>query len=176
MRNLPHERGASLIEVMMSVLVFSVGLIGLAGLMVVATRSNHAAYLRTQVTFLASNMANRMSANPVGVWDGSYNSSAYPVTDSSADCETGTGCNPVALALHDQVLWSRQLKTFLPNPSATVHCDGGAVAGFGSTPPLNLRPPYGGNCAMTISWIESGVGDESHRGNVTQTFAWEFQP
>ncbi|OOG57267.1 type IV pilus modification protein PilV [Rhodanobacter sp. C03] len=176
MRSLPHEHGASLIEVMMSVLVFSVGLIGLAGLMMMATRSNHAAYLRTQVTFLASNMANRMSANPVGVWNGSYNSHAYPVSDSAPGCGSGAGCGPVALAMHDQMLWSRQLKTFLPNPSATIQCGGGASVGYDATPQFNLRPPYGGNCAMSISWSESGTGDESHRGNVTQTFGWEFQP
>ncbi len=43
-----RQRGVSLIEVLMAVLIFSIGLIGLAGLMVISTRSNHSAYLRTQ--------------------------------------------------------------------------------------------------------------------------------
>lgn len=176
MRSLANERGASLIEVMMSVLVFSIGLIGLAGLMVVATRSNHAAYLRTQVTFLASSMASRMSANPMGVWNGSYNSNAYPVADSNDDCGEVVGCNAVALAAYDQSLWSRQLNTFLPNPSATIQCGGMSSVGYHPASGLNSRPPYGGTCAMTISWTEPGWGDEHHRANVKQTFAWEFQP
>src|SRR6185312_8271860 len=86
MQVLSRQRGVSLIEVMMAVLIFSIGLIGLATLMVMATRSNHAAYLRTQVVFLANSMAGRMSANPVGVWKGDYNSTTYPVSSSSIGC------------------------------------------------------------------------------------------
>jgi len=171
-----RQRGTSLIEVMMAVLVFSIGLIGLAGLMVMAARSSHAAYLRTQVTFLASNMANRMSANSTGVWKGSYNSADYPTTVTGDDCGDGAACDSAALAAHDQKLWSSQLTTFLPNPKATIQCSGVDSVVFDPTQQLNRRPPYGGNCVMTISWIEQGAGDESHRGNVTQTFAWEFQP
>ena len=65
----------------MAVLIFSIGLIGLAGLMVMATRSNHTAYLRTQATFLATNMADRMRANPVAVWSNAYNKT-LPITDT----------------------------------------------------------------------------------------------
>lgn len=176
MQRFPHQRGASLVEVMMSVLVFSVGLIGLAGLMVMATHSNHSAYLRTQVTFLAGNMANRMSANPVGVWEGGYNSGAYPVARSQTDCGAAVGCNAVALAAYDQSVWSSQLVTFLPNPSATIQCGGVSSAGHNPSSELNSRPPYGGTCDMTISWTEQGLGDEHHRANVKQTFAWAFQP
>jgi type IV pilus assembly protein PilV len=171
-----YQRGTSLIEVMMAVLVFSIGLIGLAGLMVMASRSSHAAYLRTQVTFLASNMANRMSANSTGVWKGSYNSAAYPVTATGDDCADGAACNPEAVAAHDQKLLSSQLTTFLPNPKATIQCSGVKSAGVDPTLQLDRRPPYGGNCMMTVSWSEQGAGDENHRGNVVQTFAWEFQP
>lgn len=169
------QRGTSLIEVMMALLVFSIGLIGLAGLMVMASRSSHAAYLRTQVTFLASNMANRMGANSTGVWKGNYNSSDYPLVVADDDCADGAACNSEALAAHDQKLWSSQLKTFLPNPKATIQCDGSKSVGVDSID-LNRRPPYGGNCMMTVSWSEQGTGDENHRGNVVQTFAWEFQP
>ncbi len=176
MQVLSRQRGVSLIEVMMAVLIFSIGLIGLAGLLVVATRSNHTAYLRTQVTFLASNMANRMSANPAGVWRGSYNSTAYPVTASTVGCGSGAGCSPADLATHDQQLWSSQLRTFLPNPTASIACGGLTSAGYDPTSQLNMRPPYGGNCEMTIKWNERGAGDKANRGIATQTFKWEFQP
>lgn len=169
------QRGTSLIEVMMAVLVFSIGMIGLAGLMVMASRSSHAAYLRTQVTFLASNMANRMSVNSTGVWEGSYNRSDYPLAVAGDPCDDGAACDAKALAAHDQKLWSSQLNTFLPNPKATIQCDGSKSLGIVPID-LNRRPPYGGNCKMTVSWSEQGVDDENHRGNVNQTFAWEFQP
>jgi type IV pilus assembly protein PilV len=171
-----NQRGTSLIEVMMAVLVFSIGLIGLAGLMVMASRSSHAAYLRTQVTFLASNMANRMSANSTGVWKGDYNSDNYPLGATEDRCAEGAACNSAALAAHDQKLWSSQLKTFLPDPSATVQCSVAAIGGINPAPDLSRKPPYGGNCMMTISWNEQGAGDQNHRGNGVQTFAWSFQP
>lgn len=176
MQVLSRQRGVSLIEVMMAVLIFSIGLIGLASLMVMATRSNHAAYLRTQVTFLASNMADRMSANPEAVWNEKYNSNDYPVAAGTAGCASGSACTPAELAVHDQRLWSDQLRTFLPNPVATIDCGGVTSAGYDPTSQLALRPPYGGSCKMTIQWSERGAGDRDHRDNATQTFAWEFQP
>lgn len=176
MQVLSRQRGVSLIEVMMAVLIFSVGLIGLASLMVMSTRSNHAAYLRTQVTFLASNMADRMSANPEAVWKESYDSNAYPVAAATVGCGSGAACTPAELAVHDQQMWSSQLRTFLPNPKATIDCGGLGSAGYDPTSQLAMRPPYGGSCKMTIQWSERGAGDKDHRDNVTQTFAWEFQP
>ena len=176
MQVLSRQRGVSLIEVMMAVLIFSIGLIGLAGLVVMSTRSNHAAYLRTQVTFLASNMADRMSANPAGVWKGSYNSNAYPVAAATVGCGSGAACSSADLAVHDQQLWSNQLRTFLPNPVATIACGGLTTAGYDPTSQLAMRPPYGGNCIMTIKWSERADGDAANRGNVTPNFVWDFQP
>lgn len=172
MQVLSRQRGVSLIEVMIAVLIFSIGLIGLAGLLVMATRSNHAAYLRTQVTFLASGMADRMRANPVGVWNGDYDTS-YPNTTTNA-CTTG--CTPAALAEHDQGMWSSQLKTFLPSAAATIACDASGAGYAPTADQLAMRPPYGGNCKMTIKWTEQKEGDKDHRDAVQQQFDWEFQP
>jgi len=193
-----HQRGVSLIEVLMAVLIFSVGLIGLAGLMVMATRSNHSAYQRTQVTFLASTMADRMGANPVGVWSGFYNSTAYPVAASTAsnnDC--ASGCTPQALAASDQRAWSRQLSSFLPNVKASIACNNapagytpagwtmgspasGATAAVPADPgQVGMRPPYGGVCTMGITWDEqqsvTGVQQQTPAMD-RPTFSWTFQP
>jgi type IV pilus assembly protein PilV len=192
MRIRSRQRGVSLIEVLMAVLIFSIGLIGMAGLLVMATRSNHAAYLRTQAVFLADSMADRMSANPVGVWSGSYNATDYPVSASTAannDCSTG--CTPDALAQSDQRAWSSQLKTFLPGVSASIACDASS-AGFtpapweppsssSTAPPatpgqIGMRPPYGGTCNRHIRWQEQGIGSQNNQGSSPQDFYWEFQP
>lgn len=195
MIRLSRQRGVSLIEVLMAVLIFSVGLVGLAGLLVMATRSNHAAYQRTQVTFLAGTMADRMGANPVGVWSGFYNSGSYPVSASTAannDCSAG--CTPQALAAADQRAWSRQLQTFLPNVTASIQCDaskaGYTPAGWtmgtpasGSTAAtpadpgqVGMRPPYGGVCTMKINWDEQQTGDQTRSGTEQKSFSWKFQP
>ncbi|WP_266167877.1 type IV pilus modification protein PilV [Dyella subtropica] len=174
-----RQRGVSLIEVMVAVLIFSIGMIGLAGLLMMATRSNHAAYLRTQVVFLASSMMDRMRANPVGVWNGDYNRSDYPaaasITAISA-CDN-QACTPVQLATRDQNLWSSQLTTFLPDPQASIVCTSTGSPGFDPSAPVNLRPPYGGDCTMIIQWAERGAGDtKGHSALAPQRFVWRFQP
>lgn len=176
MQHNSRQHGVSLIEVLIAVLIFSIGLIGLAGLMVVSTRSNHVAYLRTQATFLANNMAERMSSNPAQVWNGGYNNTGYPVAAGTVACDAASPCSAAQIAVHDQQVWSSQLRTFLPNPRASIVCTGVGSAGYNPTGSMAMRPPYGGNCAMSINWTERGAGDPAHSGTATQTFAWNFQP
>ncbi len=173
MRMFSRQRGVSLIEVMMALLIFSIGMIGAAGLLVMSTRSNQSAYLRTQVTYLAKSMADRMRANPQGVWDGKYDGS-YPTT-TTKDCST-TGCTADQLAQHDQGAWSSQLKTFLPMPSATIKCDAGSAGYTPSATQISMAPPYGGNYHMTIKWSEQQEGDQQNRSATTSAFDWDFQP
>ena len=165
--------GFSLIEVMIAVLVFSIGLLGVAGLLVIATSADHGAYQRTQVAYLAQNMSDRMSANLVGVWGGSYNNPSYPVA-SGPNCLSG--CTPAQLAAHDQWRWSQQLNTFLPNPRATIACTAAGAGYLPTAANLAMRPPYGGTCNMTITWSDRGFGDSGGRDTQDQTFAWSFQP
>lgn len=175
MQLLSRQRGVSLIEVLVAVLIFSIGLIGLAGMLVMATRSNQAALLRTQATFLAHNMADRMTANPIGVWNGDYNQSDYSSITGASTCDSASPCDPAALATHDQQIWSAQLRTFLPEANASITCTKN-TAYTPSSSQIDMRPPFGGNCAMTMTWTEQQTGDKTHSGAVTQTFAWNFQP
>ncbi len=172
----PRQRGFTMLEVLIAVLVFSLGMMGLAGLLIFAIQSNHVAYLRTQATFLAHNMASRMSANPAGLW-GDGTTSDYTITaiDPAGTPVTScaAGCSPADLATHDVAAWSQQLHTFLPKAAATITC---STTGIGHLPPpaqLGLRPPYGGQCQMQVSWNEakSNTGEQS-----THTFEWVFQP
>ncbi len=56
----PRQRGFTLIEVMIAVLVLSIGLLGLAGLQVTALRNNQTAFLRTQAAILSGDIIERM--------------------------------------------------------------------------------------------------------------------
>lgn len=164
-------KGVSLIEVLMAVLVFSVGLIGLSSLLITSSRSNQVAYQRTQAEFLAMSMADRMRANPLGVWSGGY-SVSYPVSGTKT-CTAASACTPADLALRDQYLWSSQLTSFLAGATASITCTNGVTP---TALQLVVRAPYAGNCVMQINWTERGAGDSSHQDAAKQSYVWNFQP
>ena len=171
---LRSQRGLTLIEVLIAVLIFSLGLIGLAGLLIVSTQANHGAYLRTQASFLANAMADRMRANPAAVWAGNYDSSAYPITGTLPACASAAGCSPAQVAQRDQMHWSQQLVQFLPAAAAAIACTPAAAGPAVSATQYAYRPPYSGTCSMTVTWTESSLVRGG--GAAPQTFAWVFQP
>jgi type IV pilus assembly protein PilV len=175
MQVISRQRGVSLIEVLVAVLIFSVGLIGMAALLLMSTKSNQAAYLRTQVAFLASNMGDRMRANPAGVWGNNYNVT-FPNT-ATQTCDSTTACTPAQVAKHDIQIWNSQLSTFLPNPTASITCSQ-TTAGFTpSSDQMAMNPPFGGTCKMWIKWSEKAAGNSTDTTTApTTTFNWEFQP
>jgi len=169
------QRGVSLIEVLVAVLVFSFGLVGLAGLLTLAARSNHSAYLHTQAAFLAQGMADRMRLNSVAVWRHDYDAD-YPIAPGNVTCDASQPCDPAQLASHDKAVWSGQLKIFLPQASAKLSCktDDARVdpVALGM---LGKRPPFGGSCTMMLSWDDRPTPDGSST-HTRQTLDWEFQP
>ena len=61
-----RQAGFSLIEVLVTMVVLSIGLLGVAGMQASGLRNNHAVYTKTQATNLAMDMAERIRANPKG--------------------------------------------------------------------------------------------------------------
>ncbi len=170
MARLRPLRGFTLLEVLIALVVFSLGLLGLAGLMVMSVKTNHSAYLRTQATFLAQSMSDRMRANSMSVWAGTY-SATYPISGSDP-CAAGAVCGFADIAKHDMVLWGQQLTDQLPNASATIACT--PTAGI-ATPNPASNPPYNGLCSMQIQWNEASTARDVSTPN-PQVFAWVFQP
>jgi len=106
-----QERGFSLLEVLIALLVLSVGLLGIAGLQTVSLRFNHQSYERTQATVLISEIFEKIAANPVAARGGSFD----PVldTDTSASFSYGpcpTSCTPAQLAAFDLFRWKLSIE------------------------------------------------------------------
>jgi type IV pilus assembly protein PilV len=57
------QKGFSLIEVLVTMLIISVGLLGIAGIIVNSMKSNHSAHSRSEATVLANDIIDRMRAN-----------------------------------------------------------------------------------------------------------------
>ncbi len=170
MRQLSHARGFSLLEVLIALVIFSLGLLGMTALMAMSVKVNHSAYLRSQAVFLAQSMADRMRANSRAVWLDSYNSESYPIS-GTAPCAAGAACNSASVATRDKIVWSQQLSDQLPNGKAEISC---AVTTDAVVPNPAANPPYNGLCNMQINWTQSSLVREADAD--TETFAWVFQP
>ncbi|KAB7623155.1 type IV pilus modification protein PilV [Alkalilimnicola sp. S0819] len=112
-----RQQGLSLIEVLVAVLVLSVGLLGLAGLQAASLKNNHSAYLRSQATILANDMADRMRANRAGFLSGAYD---QPAAAQTATCLTTAGCSAANMAAHDAWEWQQAVAAQLPGGNAIV--------------------------------------------------------
>jgi len=58
-----HQRGLSMIEVLVTVVVISLGLLGMAGLQASGLRTSQSAFYRAQAAQFTNDMAERMRAN-----------------------------------------------------------------------------------------------------------------
>jgi type IV pilus assembly protein PilV len=105
------EKGFTLIEVLIAVLVLGIGLLSLAAMQAASMRNNHQAYLRTQATLLAHEISDRMRANRAGLVAGAYDlNSAERITD----CSSSEGCSPPQMAKHDLWEWQQSVATVFP--------------------------------------------------------------
>ena len=112
-----ESQGFTLLEILIAILVFSFGLLGLAGMMTISVRNNHNGYLRTQANFFADNMADRMRANPVALWNGSYSGTAAP---GATVCSLASPCDFDTLARYDMENWARSIANTLPSRSGVI--------------------------------------------------------
>lgn len=122
-RRLPWlASGFSLLEVLISLVIVAVGLLGVAGLMSNTLKSNDSAYMRSQATAQAYNIIDRMRANMSGVNSGSYvvTMPASPATGSLPSTCTGAPCNSAALAAYDIGQWEYELGKLLPQGMGSI--------------------------------------------------------
>ncbi|MCF6236727.1 MAG: type IV pilus modification protein PilV [Gammaproteobacteria bacterium] len=114
-----RSSGFSLIEVLVTMIVISIGLLGLAGLQASSLKHNNSAYQRSQATFLAYEMLDRMRANPMGIDANAYNSIDTGSLPSDPGCIISS-CSPANLADNDVGEWSINLAATLPSGRGTV--------------------------------------------------------
>jgi len=116
-----RARGFSLIEVLITILVFAIGLLGLAALQAVSMRSNQSANFRTQATALGYMIIDRMRANSDAVLRGEYLAEL-----SAGDCTADPPDAPPTAA-HDIAAWRQQLACQLPDGQGSVTFPGTTV-------------------------------------------------
>lgn len=106
-----RERGVGLIEVLIALLVTSIGLLGLASLQIQSLKQNQSAALMAQANVLAYDMLDRLRANPNRAENGDYNLSLAAATP------TGSAIQDV-----DLTQWRDMLGDTLPEGTGSVEC------------------------------------------------------
>lgn len=141
------QAGFTLVEVLVTLMVLSIGLLGLAGLHATSLRASGSAYMLTQATMLANDMADRMRANIPGVNGNAYNDLHVEAALSEGDTCYATACTTaIAAANADQVEWGNALaQADLPAAEGDVDCQAGI-------------------CTITVSWDtdRDGAADIGH--------------
>lgn len=164
-----RARGFSLIEVMVSVVVICVGLLGIAKLQALSLSNTTTSRLRALAAIQAASIAAAMHSNRQYWGNTPPNTvtiagAAITSTDAAlqaaagaanagtvcqsptATAGSGPACTAVPLAAYDLARWRTSLTTLLPNPQALITCP--PVAG-GAAP---------ASCAITVCWTERAVG------------------
>ncbi|MFK5893788.1 MAG: type IV pilus modification protein PilV [Pseudomonadota bacterium] len=127
--------GFTLIEVLVTVVILAIGLLGVANMQILGLTYNQNAYYRSQATQLADGIVEKMRMNPDGVAAGNYsggtaNEDAFalnfslsgsgassttsePPLSSDPDCVSNR-CNSAQLATFDLINWQNDIMAALP--------------------------------------------------------------
>lgn len=128
-----HHRaqGFTLIEVLVTMVVMSFGLLGFAALLTKSVSTNRQATQRSQATILAHDIAERMRVNRAAAVAGAYN--------LALDSDPAGG----GLAGEDMVDWIGLVADALPQGDAAVNVNGN------------------GNTTITLQWNERNDGQRT---------------
>lgn len=159
-----RQSGTTLIEVLVSLLVLSVGMLGMAGLQGVSLRGNQAAYFRTMAGTLSVDIVERMRANLAAVEAGNYDDVGGAAT---ANCFTAVGCSGTQMAAQDVLEWSATVTAILPLGTAVVCLDASPTDGTAAT---NACDGAGSVYAIKLWW------DDNRNGTADQVYRTTFQP
>ncbi len=175
--NVLHRRTASgftLIEVLVTIVVVSIGLLGLAGLQISGLRANVSSEARSKATLLANNIIERMRANPLGIQNpvAAADNQYANITTAAQNCNTppnpfcsnsslgpaATCTTPAQMAAFDTWVWACGLppaggavrggvKNSLNSGTGSVTCnDNNALDGDACSP--------GSTYNVTVRWSE----------------------
>ena len=127
--------GFTLVEVLIALIILSVGMLGIAGLYVHSMQAGRTSLFRHHAVTLVGDVADRIRANPRAA-------AAYALAGGNNNCvDGGIDCTPGQMAANDIFLWDQQATDTLPNGTVTVVFDNSV-----------LPPTY----QITVAWTEPG--------------------
>lgn len=164
-----RQRGYSLIEVMLTVVILSIGLAGLGLLQVNNVQNTYNANNRALAATAASDMADRIRANLVAYESGLFSNINAGSDNGCADGTGSTECNFTQMAQDDFNQWTTNLGNILPEGAGVVCVDNGEVDdGEPGAPACSGT----GNTVVKVFWRESaGFSDDRNADDIDN--AWQ---
>ena len=144
-----HARGVGLIEVMVSLVVLAVGLLGIAAMQSMALRGGQGSLESTQAVMATNSIIESMRAN-------STNVASYAPYDGTASC--------VAVPAAGSTVATRDISTWVTNLKSTIGSGVGDATTCGKIELL-----ASGNFRVTVQWDDRRAGGGQTRQIVTET-------
>ncbi len=170
--------GFSIIEVLVALIVVSIGMLGVAGLQLTGMKHSTGGFNRSKATLYAEDIASRMRLNSVGVENEAYNghdsSGGYCATFAGPRCDASpvnpaASCSPDELAAFDLYSVSCGVDGTsgvagdnLPNAVLTVNCD--------------TAPCGDGEWAISVQWTEVDSISETRGDTRTREVLMRMTP
>ncbi len=156
-----HEQGFSMLEVLIAMLIILIGILGTAGIQMLAVQSTGWAQYQSQAALLASSMGAAMRQN-TAYWAVTAPSSTITINGTSISptiaagtCGSGV-CSPSEQAGYDLSNWGSAVAKALPSGTATVDCP-------------NTNTPV--TCTLTITWNASSTGVYAKGNSTTLSYS-----
>lgn len=131
--NKSRQAGVGLLEVMISVLILGIGLLGIAAMQATALRNSQSSFERSQAVIQSYSILDAMRANRNNALAGQYAVGGGMI----CDLPTGSG-----LAVSDMRSWISSLKNTLGTPGDETTCG-----------QVECLPD--GQCTVTVRWDDS---------------------
>ena len=148
------QHGTSLLEVLIAVVILSIGMLGLAGLQLTGLRVNQGAMQRSQASVLVYDILDRMRGDRVVANGGDYD--VVVVVDKEATAMTTSAALIAAKPNQNLSQWGAAIQEFLPG--------GAAMICRTDNPALAACTGSGDNFIVRIDWA-----DENDRSGASQS-------
>lgn len=148
MPRLKDQQGFTLIEVMVAVVIFAIGLAGIAAMLLGGISGTNTANLRSIATVHAQSAADMMRANLDAYEDG------YFTTRTTASTVTCSGtCSSAQMAANDFAAWQAEIAATLPRGVGII-CTDSTIALTEAAQPANPMCDGSGNNVVKIFWVD----------------------